>query len=213
MSHQHHDIVVSGHFKEPADALIDAARAAKKQHADGKQVLHIIFVNLILQDKKWQAVTSITAIDDIDGDGKPAIIFGWLPAKYEEHFDDLLPEVDHLNLINNYAVWRDIKTHLLDLHFYQAVHFGEIQRMSDSAGQGFFQEKRDRLKIETALAFDFNNAEDQNQKEVKQRIIDTQHQRFETEAKILEVDRSENEYEILLRNQREGRKFTNLVVK
>lgn len=213
MSHQHHDIVVSGHFKDPTDALIDAARAAKKEHAGGKQVLHIIFVNLILQDQKWQAVTSITAIDDIDGDGKPAIIFGHLPAKYEEYFDDLVDEVDHLNLINNYAVWRDIKTHLLDLHFYQAVHYGAIQRMSDSAGEGFFQERRERLKIENALAFDFNNAEDQNQKEAQQRIDDIHHDRFEAEVNVIEIDRSENEYEILLRNQREGQKFTNLVVR
>jgi hypothetical protein len=207
-SHQHHDIVVSGHFKNPADALIDSARIASKQFSTGKQAVHIIFVNLILQDKKWQAITSITAIDDIDGDGKPAIIFGHLPEKYEDYYDDLLPEVDHLNVIHNYAVWRDIKKHLLDLHFYQAVHYGAIQRMSDSKGEGYFKEKKEKFKTEDSFTPDFEEIPNDAQS-----TIDGSGLSFQERAEILAQESYNEEYEVLLRNQREGRRYKNLIVK
>lgn len=207
MSHQHHHIVASRHFKKPIDALIDSTRTAKRLHSHGKQAVHIIFANLILSNQKWQAITSVTSIDDIDGDGKPAIIFGHLPAKYEEYYDDLLAEVDHLNLINNYVIWRDIKKHLLDLHFYQAVHFGEIQRIAESGG-GFFKEKKDKLKIKDAFEFTF----DQTDKEPPN-SIEIQALTFEETSDAEALKAYKDEYDVLLRNQREGRRFKNLVVK
>jgi hypothetical protein len=208
VSHQHHHIVASRYFKNPAGALIDCVRQAKKQQSTDKQVVHIVFVNLILAASQWQAITSVTSVDDIDGDGKPAIIFGHLPAKYEGHYDDLLPEVDHLNIIDNVSVWRDIKKHMLDVHFYQAVHFGEIQRISETGG-GYFKEKKDKFKSKNDYIFDF----DDQTKTDTQLVLDAEHIAFQEAVEIQNLDRTQKEYEILLRNQREGRMFKNLVIK
>lgn len=207
-SHQRHDIVASDYFDTASDALIHSANIARNKFSSGAQAVHIIFVNLILNGKKWQAISSVTTIDDIDGDGKPAIIFGHLPEKYEEFYDDLLPHVDHLNVIHNQSIWRDIKKHLLDLHFYQAVHIGEIQRIQETGG-GFYRKKKDQYKSDSELEINMNS----ENKEYQPPLFDRETTRFQEQSDIADKEIRDEEYGVLLRNQREGRRFKNLIVK
>ena len=148
----------------------------------------------------------MTFLDDIDGDGKAAIIFGHLPAKYEEYYDDLLPEVDHLNVIYDTIVWRDIKKFLLDVHFYQAVHFGSLKRVTETGGR-FFKESREKYRLDDEFKPNFEIHP------VEVEPTNIEHLHFEEAAETIEIDRSQKEYEILLRNQREGRLYKNLIVK
>ena len=142
------------------EAVISVTRKALKENDKNTQVLHIIYASLIQTDKKWTTVIDFFREDDNDGDGARAITFGHLPKKYEEVYDDLLPELDNLNLIDNDSIWCNIKYFLLDLYFYQAVHFQALERITDTGG-GYFKEKKDvKLKLETEFTFDldgFNN--------------------------------------------------------
>jgi len=208
MSHKTHETITSSSFTEPKKALIDAARKAKIKHSRGQQVLHVVFVNLILFQRQWQAIVSVTAVHDIDGDGKPAIKFGHLPAKYAEYYDDLLPEFDNLNLIESESFWREIKKYLLDVHFYQAVHFGEIQRLAETGDQrGFFKSKKETNKIEG----NFEPSSHVEQHSQHQDALIKEHQSFQLTVKGAEAKLAGEDYDTLMRNQREGKIYKNLI--
>lgn len=206
---KNHYTLVSADFKIEGDALVDAAKKAIKRYKDKAQAVHILFVNLIQFQGKWKAVVSVIVMDDIDGDGKRAITFGHLPAKYSAHYDDLLPEVDHLNVIDDVSIWRDIKKFLLDLHFYQAVHFGKILRIEETGG-GYFTQRKEKLKIDAGLIPDFEKSSQDKEADI---AIQEDHYEFQEEATTLQVLSQREEYDIILRNQREGISMKNLIVK
>ncbi len=132
-------IVKSSLEETPLKAAISVIRESLFQFEDGAQAVHIIIANLIETGNDWCAVVSVVPVPDLDEKHSETIVFGHLPAKYSDLYDDILPEVDHLNLIDNQSIWDNIKLYLLDIYFYQAVHFGRLKRLSGSSG-GYFKE-------------------------------------------------------------------------
>ena len=114
-------VVTSGLKNSPAEAAIDAVRKSISLYKENTQFLHMVIANIIRQEKKWKAVISVFREPDVDGIPDPAITFAHLPLKYEDIYDDLLPEVDNLNLIEDDAVWTNLKSYLLDIYFYQII--------------------------------------------------------------------------------------------
>jgi len=118
----------------PAEAAISAIQKTKKDFSKNSQVVHIIFASLIKTERKWHSVVSIIVEPIRDHDFDDAIVFGHLPRKYEDLYEDIYPEVDNLNLIDDDSIWQNIKKYLLDIYFYQAVHFKKLERISESGG-------------------------------------------------------------------------------
>lgn len=145
--------------ERPAEAVISAIVKTKKEFAKGSQVVHIIFASVIQTKYKWSCVVSIVAEPVRDDQFDEAIIFGHLPRKYEDLYDDILPEVDNLNLIEDDTVWNNIKYYLLDVYFYQAVHFQKLERITETGG-GYFREtdKREDNELDEKLTLEFTKS-------------------------------------------------------
>ena len=139
--------IISAPKNETVEAVISAIEKTKNEFSGGAQVVHIIFASLIQTKGKWTCVVSIVSEPDRDGDGNAAIIFGHLPEKYEELYDDILPHVDNLNVIEDDSVWQNIKYYLLDVYFYQAVHFKKLERITETGG-GYFKEAEEDIDDE-----------------------------------------------------------------
>lgn len=149
-------VVTSGLKYSPAEAAVDAIRKSISLYKEDTQLLHMVIANIIRKDKKWKAVISVFREPDVDDIPDPAITFAHLPRKYEELYDALSPEVDNLNLIEDDSVWTNLKSYLLDIYFYQAVNFKEIERIADMK-RGFFEEKESTshlVDLEVELTLD-----------------------------------------------------------
>ncbi len=148
------------------DAVISAIEKSKLLYVDGAQAVHIIIANLICaygQDK-WKAVVSVIREPNRNNESDEAIVFAQLPKKYAQVYDDLLPHVDHVNIIDDDSIWTNIKLYLLDIYFYQAVHFNALQRMRESGG-GYFRELDDsdiKLDIEFTMSAEERVEENRN---------------------------------------------------
>jgi hypothetical protein len=99
----------------PAEAVVSVIAQTKKDYAKNAQAIHIIFASLIETKGRWACVVSVVVEPIRDDDMDAAIIFGHLPRKYADLYDDILPEVDNLNLIDDDSVWQNIKYYLLDV--------------------------------------------------------------------------------------------------
>ena len=131
--------IIGDKSKTAADAAISAVRMSIRDWGKGAQVVHIIIANLILTNNQWQAIVSVITEKEVDDTPNDIITFGHLPAKYDDLYDDLLPEVDNLNIIDDDSIWQNIKTYLLDIYFYQAVNFKKLERIKETGG-GYFKE-------------------------------------------------------------------------
>jgi len=132
-------VVTGATAKAPIDAAINAVRQSIKLYGNEAQILHILIANIIKENKGWKAVVSVFRQPDLDDVPDPAITHCHLPLKYEDLFDALLPEVDHVFLIDDNSAWNDLKGFLLDVYFYQAVNFKEVTRLTDMP-HGYFEE-------------------------------------------------------------------------
>lgn len=136
--------VVSSALKDtPALAAIDAIRKSIKLYGDNAQIIHLLIANIIRSNKQWKAVISVLRQPDLDDVPDPAIIHGHLPLQYDDIYNDLRPEVDYLNIIEDDTAWEDLKGDLLDVYFYQAVNFKELERISDI--QHGYSEEKDQI--------------------------------------------------------------------
>ena len=131
--------------KSPKDAAISALHAGLKKFEKGAQAVHVIFANIVPFGRTWRAVVEIIREQDVDKVFSEPIVFGHLPEKYEDIYDDLLPEVDHLNLIMDESIWKKIELYLLDIYFYQAVNPPQSNQTSqiDTKGLKGFHKTND----------------------------------------------------------------------
>ncbi len=150
--------LISAHKDTPLLAAIDCIHLSKKQYDVDIQYIHIIFANIIKTGKKWQTIVSVVYEEDIDDDRSGAVVYGHLPRKYEDLYYDLLPNLNYLKLIEDDDVWKDMKTYLLNIYFYQAANFHQVDRITETGGGYFKQTKQEfELDLDTAaLTLDFN---------------------------------------------------------
>lgn len=161
-------------------AAISAIRLSIEEFGTGAQAVHIILASLILSGTTWKALASVVREPDRDDIFSEPIIFCHLPNKYNQIYDALLPEVDHLNLIADDSIWKNIKTYLLDVYFYQAVHFKAIERMADESdtssaiSPGYFKEidRTDDLDLAPELLFDITQDRRQDFKSEQSKLFD-----------------------------------------
>lgn len=123
-------------------SALSAVNEAIKAHEKEAQALHIIIASIIKTNKDWKTIVKFVRESDQDIIKKPAIVFCHLPYKYNDLYDDLLclESVDHVNLIDDDSIWNNITAYLLDIIFYQAVHFRPLQPIAQSDG-GYLKEK------------------------------------------------------------------------
>lgn len=201
-------VITSDLKNTPEQAVIDAIHKAKKFHVPHAQCVHIIIANIIQSQKMWKSVVSIVRQQDHDEIYQKAIVFGHLPAKYADLYDDLLSHLDHLNVIDDDSIWQNIKNYLLDIYFYQACHFQNIERIAETGG-GYFIETEEDHKIDSDLEiFNENNLEINMKYDQR---INHESEVFEKNIQDKEIKMLNEEYDILLRNVRENRKTKNLI--
>lgn len=150
--------IISKACKTTTEASVHLIRKTIADNRKNAQAIHIILANLIFDNQKWKAIGQVIRVEDFDQLPNEAFSFCHLPAKYSDLYDDLLPEVDNLNIINDNNVWQDIKTYLLDIYFYQAVHFGRLERISETGG-GYFKATSKKIDGDPKATLDFNPAD------------------------------------------------------
>lgn len=137
------------------EAAISTIKKAISIHGNNAQAIHIIIANIIFTNNSWTGVFSVVREPIRDDDFDEAIIFAQLPRKYEGLHERILPHVDHLNVIEDDSIWKNIKLYLLDIYFYQAVHFEKIERITE-AGGGYFREVKEEDDTDLDVQFSFN---------------------------------------------------------
>lgn len=150
--------IIASSDKNAASSTVAAVRLAIKEHAKDAQAVHIIIASVIKTRKTWKTVTKVIREPDAEKNPDDAIIFCHLPQKYNDLYDDLLDEVDHLNLIDDESIWDNITAYLLDIIFYQAVNFNPLEPIKESGG-GYLKEtsKKQQENPDTeALMIDFD---------------------------------------------------------
>ena len=106
-------------------AVISAARTGISEFRDNAQAIHIIVASIIYRQNRWKAVVRVIVEEQAEEDSGTPITFCHLPGQYDDLYETMLIEVDHVNLIKDEdtSTLEKIEDHLFERSFYEAVHF------------------------------------------------------------------------------------------
>ena len=126
------DTITSNAESAPSLAAVNAVRHALKKHKKESYHIHIIVMHLLETDQLWQATVDIVTEAATDDDLTSFTSYIHLQEKYNELYEVLVNEVDHLNMIDDDASWEEIEPQLLDIFFHDAATDQDIEESGDS---------------------------------------------------------------------------------